>query len=504
MTPTQAREEIAQRQRNEKRAARRELARRTLIDFTKYTLPSYVAEPVHILIADALDRCVSGEIKKLMIFAPPQHGKSELVSVRLPAYWLGKRPNDPILLGSYGGDLAEDKSREARALVESQEYREVFPKLQTNRTSRAVNRWHLMPPNRGYMRSAGVDGTVTGHGARLGIIDDPHKDWAEAQSSTKRRHAVEWWRGTWRPRLWEDCCQILIMTRWHEDDLAGWLLANQPGEWTVLRLPAIAETQHDRDERHRKMGLPPGLPDPLGRAPGEPLSPLRYSLEAELELMRDVGSLVAQAEYMGAPTAPEGQTFKRDWFPIVDALPLPLKLVRWWDKAATEGGGAYSAGVLMGYHEESGLFIIVDVVRGQWSSRQREVIMRQTAELDEIRFGKDVKIWMEQEPGSSGKDSKEESIQNLAGYDVHGEPSTGDKDVRLQPFAAQCEAMNVRLLRGVWNADFIDEAAAIPNGKYRDQTDAAGAALIKLKLHKPKKAQTSAPNVVTTDQLFGR
>lgn len=504
LTPELAQALIEQRARNRARLAQRELARRGLIDFTRYTYSSYVAEPMHLLIGDYLDRCVRGEIKKLMIFAPPQHGKSELVSVRLPAYWLARRSNDPILLASYGSDLALDKSKAARALVESQEYVEVFPRIHTNRMSRAGDRWYLTPPHRGYMRSVGTDGPVTGHGARLGIIDDPHKDWAEAQSPTFRKAKIEWWRGTWRPRLWEDACQILIMTRWHEEDLAGWLLANQPGEWTILRLTAVAETQEVRDARNKKMGLPEGLPDPLGRAPGEPLSPRRYSLQAELELMSDVGTLVAQAEYMGAPTAPEGETFKREWLSIIDALPLPLKLIRFWDKAATEGGtGAFTAGVLMGYHEETKKFIIIDVVRGHWSSGQREAIIRQTAELDEIRFGKGVQIWIEQEPGSSGKDSKEATIQNLAGFTAHGEVPTGDKDVRLHPFAAQCEAGNVRLLRGVWNYDFIEEAAAIPNGKYRDQTDAAGGAFNKLALFKPKRTATSTPHVVTAEQIFG-
>jgi len=288
----------------------------------------------------------------------------------------------------------------------------------------------------------------------------------------------EWYRTTFRTRVWEGGAIVLIMTRWHEDDLAGRLLAQQASEWTVLRLPAVAETQEERDRHNAKMGLPVGKPDPLGREPGQPLCPRRYSADELAKLKRDVGSLGWAAEYQASPTVPEGNRFKRAWFTVVDAAPTEATRVRYWDKAGTADGGAYSAGVLMSM--AGGMYYVEDVVRGQWSALERERVMKQTAELDAQRYGNTVQIWTEQEPGSGGKESAEATVRNLAGFPVHKEPVTGSKEVRAEPFAAQCEASNVRLGRGAWNASYLDELCAFPNGTYKDQVDGSSGAFNKL------------------------
>jgi hypothetical protein len=149
-----------------------------LLGFTKHTFPTYKADPAHELIATALDAVIEGEISRLMVFAPPQHGKPELTSVRLPAYWLGGRPDDPIILSSYAASLAYSKSRQARAIVESQEFAALFPGVTTRRDSRAVDHWSL-DGRRGGMLTAGVGGPITGHGGLLGIIDDPFENWEQ-------------------------------------------------------------------------------------------------------------------------------------------------------------------------------------------------------------------------------------------------------------------------------------------------------------------------------------
>jgi predicted phage terminase large subunit-like protein len=461
---------------------RAEQARRGLLSFTTYTFPAYKADPVHRLIAATADRIVSGELRKVMFFAPPQHGKSELASVRLPAYWLGRRPDDPIIMSSYVATLAETHSRQARQTVESIEFSDVFPGVATHTESRAVDHWAMKPPYRGSMLAIGVGGAVTGHGGMLGIIDDPVENWAQAQSQTIRDNTWEWWRTTFRTRIWEGGSIVLIMTRWHEDDLAGRLLLEQAADWTVLRLPALAETQEERDDNNRRLGQPSGQPDPLGRAPGEPLAPER--------IRKDVGELAWAGQYQGVPRLAEGNTFKRDWLPIVAASPANARRVRYWDKAGTAGGdGARSAGVLIAVAD--GIYYVEDVVKGRWSSNDRNVIMRQTAELDAQKYDNAVSIWHEQEPGSGGKESAEMTNKNLAGFPVRGEPVTGSKDVRLQPFADQCQAGNVRLVRGAWNGEYIEELCAIPNGRFRDQSDASSGAFNKLARAQPQwKAHT--------------
>lgn len=449
-------------------------ARQNLISFTRWTYPQYRADPAHYLIATHLEKVLTGEITRLMIFAPPQHGKSELASRRFPAFWLGHRPDDPVILTSYGASLAESHSSEARAIVESPAYRELF-EVRLRQDSRSKQLWKL-GGQRGELLAVGVGGPVTGHGARLGIIDDPFENWEQAQSLTERNRVWDWWRGTFRPRIWENGAIILIMTRWHEDDLAGRLLSEQGAQWTVLRLPAIAETQEERDEAARRLGLPAGRPDPLGRAPGAALCPARFSAMALREIRGDVGSMVFSAEYQGLPTAPEGSKFKRAWFAgrIVEAVPAEAVRLRYWDKAGSEHAGDYTAGVLMARH--AGQYYIEDVVRGQWSDLERDQTIRQVAELD----GKAVEIWVEQEPGSGGKDSARATLRNLAGFNVHVEPVTGDKTTRAAPYAAQCEAGNVFLKRAAWNAAYIGELCAFPNGANDDQVDGSSGAFNRL------------------------
>lgn len=460
---------------------RRRRARRELLAFTQYTYAQYRADEVHVLIARALDGVVDGSVRRLMIFAPPQHGKSELVSVRLPAFWLGRRPDDPVVLASYGADLAESKSRQARDVVASEEYQALFGDLAPSEMavslradSRSVRRWQL-EGRRGAMLAVGVGGPITGHGAQLGIIDDPVENWEQAQSVTYRDRAWEWYRGTFRPRIWESGAIVLIMTRWHEDDLAGRLLSEQPGQWRVVRLPALAESQEQRDDAARRMGLALGEPDPLGRAAGEALAPRRYSAAALLELKTDTGSVVFSAEYQGDPRAPEGNRFKRDWFPIVDGAPAQAERVRYWDMAASTAKKAKrTAGVLLA--RAGGVVYVEDVVLGQWSPAKRNEVVLQVAELDALRYGDGVKVRIEQEPGSSGIDAIDALIELLSGFAVAGDKATGDKDVRLEPFAAQAEAKNVRLVRGAWNGEYIEEMCAVPNGFYRDQADATAGA----------------------------
>jgi predicted phage terminase large subunit-like protein len=434
-------------------------------------------DPAHRLIAKHLDSVIRGEIDRLMIFAPPQHGKSELVSIRLPAFWLAHRPEDPVILASYGASLAESHSSEARATVESEAYQALFPEMATRKDSRSKQLWRLQG-RQGGLLAVGVGGPITGHGARLGIIDDPFENWRQAQSLTVRNHVWEWWRGTFRTRIWEGGAIILVMTRWHEDDLAGRLLSEQGDRWVVLRLPALAETQVERDTSNTLLGLPLGQPDPLGRAPGAALCPQRFSVEALLALKRDVGGLVWYAEYQGTPRAPEGNKFKRHWFRIVGEVPAAARRLRYWDKAGSDEAGDYTVGVLLAAHE--GRWYIEDVVRGQWSDLEREKVIRQTAELD----GRDVEIWVEQEAGSGGKDSAAATVRSLAGFTVHVDHPTGDKVVRASPFAAQCEAQNVFLKRGAWNGAYLSELCAFPNGAHDDQVDASSGAFNRLNFGK--------------------
>lgn len=476
----------------EAEAARELLMRRrgrnTLAGFISYTDPTYTAEPFHLYLMEIAERVLRGELTRVMIYCPPQSGKSRIFSELFPAYWLAKRPDDPIILCSYSAGLAEMKGLAARMVFESEEFSRLFPQIATNRQSRSVSNWKVNG-HKGYMISSGVGGPITGFGARLGIIDDPVANAEDAKSATIQEKTYAWYQQTFRTRIWTGGAIVVIQTRWNEEDLSGKLLQENDGQWAVFRLPAIAEDQETRDERNLALGLEAGLPDPIGRQTGEALSPLRYPIEALEQLRPDVGPVAWAAQYDGFPRAAEGNYFKKDWFVVTDSPP-PIKgpLIRYWDKAGTAGGGKRTAGVLMGISANDGQPVVFDVVLGQWEATQREGIIRETAQADRERYGWNVHIWHEQEPASGGKESADNTQASLRGFTAYIDKVTGQKDARAEPYRIAA-GKGVYLVRGWWNKDYVWEALAWPNARYKDQIDASAGAYNKLVLGKRRRTR---------------
>jgi predicted phage terminase large subunit-like protein len=275
------------------------------------------------------------------------------------------------------------------------------------------------------------------------------------------------------------------MSRWHEDDLVGRLLKlqeqgsyddSEPGagdRWEVLYLPALAEPK-------------PDAPDPLDREWGQALVPERYDRAALLALRDDpvdgVGARAFEALYQGRPTTPEGDVFKTFWWKYAEALPYDItRWVRRWDLAATEDMGSndpdWTAGVLMGRHPD-GRFFIADARRIRGSELDVQKFVRSTAIEDRNRLGA-VEIRMAQDPGQAGKSlARIYARQVLPDFDFHYEKESGSKLVRARPYAAQVENGNVFLLRGHWNADFVEEHRTFRgDGTTKDdQVDAAALA----------------------------
>lgn len=400
-----------------------------------------------------LERITSGELKRLMIFMPPQHGKTSMVTIRYPVWRLERDPTMRVIVGAYNQSYASDFGLKARRIA--------VERMPLSEERAAVTNWQTVAGG-GY-RAVGVGAGVTGHAGELIVIDDPVKSREEANSEAYRERTWDWYTNDLYTRLQPGAAIMLIMTRWHEDDLAGRLLEQEAEKWEVLSLPAEAE---------------PG--DALGRELGEALCPERFPKEA-LAVRRAVLGRAYYALYQQNPQPLEGGMFKRPWFTIVPDAPSRLdRSVRWWDKAASDDEGNYTAGVLIGYRGKR--YYVLDVVRGRWSTHEREKVILQTAHRDLASRAEPVDIWMEQEGGSGGKDSAKMTIQNLAGFNVHAEPSTGSKETRAEPFAAQCEAGNVVLVRGEWNGAYIDELCAFPTGRNDDQVDASSGAFNKLAL----------------------
>lgn len=463
----------------------------TFREFIREVYPGFRFYPHLDKLITLLQRVVDGQLKRLMVFMPPRHGKSELVSRLFSAYYLYRHPDQWIGINSYAAELAYTFSRNAR-----DNYQRAGGKLRED--AFAVRHWET--GQGGGLWAAGVGGPITGKGWHLGIIDDPLKNAEEAASEIIREKHKDWYRSVFSTREEPNGALVIVLTRWHEDDLAGWLLAQEESEdedaeqWHILSLPALAEAS------------PTDFPatctvEQDTRQPDEALCPERYSATKLRRIRRRVGEYFWAALYQQRPAPKGGDVFRREWFDIVRALPIGCSFVRYWDKAASHGKGAYTAGVLFA-RSPDGRYFVADVVRGQWSSGQREAIIEQTAHFDQQRYGH-VDIWIEQEPGSGGKESAENTIRNLEGYAVKAEPVTGDKETRARPLAAQAEVGNVALLAGRWNAAFLDELTAFPTGRYKDQVDAASGAFNKLAHRKPTTVQSNAITRTEMMELLG-
>jgi hypothetical protein len=311
----------------------------------------------------------AGKVRRLMVSMPPRHGKSELISRYLPAWYLGTFPDRRVILSSYESDFAASWGRKARELLEQHGLDHFGAKVRSDIA--ASSRWEIAGHDGG-MITAGVGGPITGRGANLLIVDDPIKNAEDAASLTLRDKIYEWWRSTAYTRLEPGASVVLIQTRWHQDDLAGRILADadQGEAWEVISLPAIAEEN-----------------DPLGRDPGAALWPERFSEEALDVIRRSVGSYFWAAMYQQTPVPIGGEIFKQEWFRYVDSVPENAdRVVRYWDKAATAGGGDFSCGVLILSHD--GRFFVADVIRGQWSPHRRNEVIEATTVADGERFGK--------------------------------------------------------------------------------------------------------------------
>lgn len=497
---------------------RRERARRSLVAYSEYVSPWYQAARHHYLIAQYLEQvklfiATKGRegIGRLMVFAPPRHGKSEQVSVKFPSYCLGHMPDIRVILTSYGADLAKANSRQVRDTVTGDKFAAIFgPKsaleapVEISDDSRSASAWDLASPHRGGVVAAGVGGGITGRGAHLFIIDDPFKNREEAESQANREAVESWYTSTAYTRLENGGAVVGMLTRWHQDDWAGKRLKAMldnalADQWTVLNLTALAEgyppprpeefegTDEEWEEAAYLNGLSEGVfvgADPMERGEGEALWPEKYPADALKRIEANVGQYDWAALYQQRPFLRMGNKFKRAWVSIVDALPEGVKImkrVRYWDKATTAGGGARTAGVLLGLGSNEQIYV-EHVHKGQWSEYQRDQEMLKMARMDKDRTGARTTIWHEQEPGSSGLDAARATNRMFAkeGFSSHFAPASGSKETRAEPWASAWEGGMVHLLRAAWNAEYIDEHVAFPKGTFKDQVDASSGGYGKL------------------------
>ena len=406
--------------------------------------------PHHRLLLDELSAVSQGDNDRLMVLMPPGSAKSTYGSVLFPPWWFTEHPRSSVIATSYTASLAHHLSRQVRDLIAEHAVELGFGLAHG---LRSAGQWRTTLC--GDYLATGVRGSIIGRRADLIIIDDPIKCEAEVDSAMQRNRLWNWYRSELSTRLKPKGRIVLIMGRWHEDDLVGRLLAKDRDEWRVIRLPALA-----------------GGDDPLGRADESPLWP-EWEDAVSLMRRRDTsGERVWVAQYQQSPQPPGGRLFPTACIELLNFSPVvDGKVVRAWDLAAThesEGGDPdWTVGVKMA-RDKSGRYVVLDVIRRRYSSGEMEEAVAETARID----GPSVVIGLPQDPGQAGKHQVGYMTKHLAGFRVESSRETGSKVTRAGPLSSQVERRNVLLVRANWNDALLNELGEFPSGRKDDQVDA--------------------------------
>lgn len=476
----------------ERELAERELAERHLHDFVRQAWGVVCPDEEFIdgwhiwAICAHLEAVTDGRIKRLLINVPPGTMKSLLVCVFWPAWVWIRHPAKKFFYASYSDYLSLRDSIRCRDLVTSFWYQARWPiSLRDDQNTKG-----LWKNDRGGWRLAtSVGGKGTGEHPDFRCFDDPHNT-QQAQSDKERLEALEWWDGTMESRgAMKDAAAVGVMQRLHHLDLSGHLL--KKGGWTHICLPMRYElpaaTAAGGPKVPRMPRTPLGWQDPRTEE-GELLWPEGYNEAKVAQLEANLGLYHAAGQLQQRPTPRGGGKFKRSWFPIVMAVPPLVKIVRYWDKAATAGGtGAESSGTLFASYRDHAetrepfktKYIILDVITARKGVSEREALIKQTAHQDRAAYGF-VETWVEQEPGSGGKESAENTVANLDGFACYIERVTGSKEVRADPLCTAASVGKVSLLEGAWNGKLLDELEAFPTGALKDMVDSSSGAFNKI------------------------
>jgi predicted phage terminase large subunit-like protein len=439
----------------------KERARDTFMGFVDRVWPDFIGGRHHTIMAKAFERVATGECKRLIINMPPRHTKSEFASYLLPAWFLGKFPNKKIIQCSNTGELAVGFGRKVRNLVDTETYHDIFPNLQLSVDSKAAGRWNTSKG--GDYFAIGVGGTVTGKGANLLIIDDPHSEQEAALAATNPDiydKVYEWYTSGPRQRLQPGGAIIMVMTRWAQRDLTGQVLKAASGrggeQWEVIEFPAIMPS-------------------------GNPLWPEFWSLGELTALKEELPNSKWQAQYQQNPVGNESAIVKRDWWQWweEDRPPECEYILQTWDTAFEKHQRAdYSAGTTWGvftHHKDNTKNIILLNTykkRVEWVELKKDVLREYNDyEPDGLLIEK--------------KASGAPLIYELRAMGIPVQeytPSKGqDKIARLNAVSDIIASGKVWVPRTRWAEELVDEIAAFPSGEHDDLVDATTLALMRFR-----------------------
>lgn len=459
----------------ETRIAREKAANGKFIWFTLETMPDYDPNWHHLEIHRQLQDWVNGiGPQNLILVVPPRHGKSEIGSVRLPPFIFGVKPNSRIIATSYSSDLAAKNNRQVQRVIDSNEYRSIFPntylatsntRTMSNRAVRNADEFEIVG-HKGTYRGAGVGGAITGFGADYFIIDDPIKNQEEADSPTYRQKLWEWWISTAFTRLEQNSRVLLIVTRWHEDDLAGRLLdlaKKDPTslQWKEIKYEAIKEDLSNPT-------------DP--RSPGEPLWPNKYPLARLNTIRSTIGSRWWNSLYQQTPKSPAGAIIKRSWIKFYKVLPdQPVdKSCQSWDLAFKDSKESdFVNGDV--WKKFGARFYLCDNMRDR---------MDFTSSIRSIRSmtAKHPNVFRKLIEDKANGPAVISSLQNEISGIIPVNPKTS-KAARGHAVAPLWEAGNVYLpdpTIAPWILDWIEEVVGFPTAKNDDRFDTMTQALLDL------------------------
>lgn len=460
-----------------KRELLRKESRSSLFRFTMSTMPTFRPAGFHRRYYDVLTKFAKGEIKKLMVFMPPQHGKSEGSTRRLPAFVLGQQPDARIAIVSYSASKARKFNREIQRIMDTEEYHEIFPdtvlygsKYDNGKEQyiRTADEFEIVG-HRGSLKTVGVGGPLTGDPVDILIMDDIYKDAKSAWSQTVRDSISDWYDTVAETRLHNDSQQLMVFTRWHEDDLAGRLIEKQgiydedenPDGWVIVTYRAIKEggpTEYDP------------------REDGEPLWPERHSLH-KLEQVRNRAPRTFEALYQQRPTAVGGNIIKRDWFMHISIYEFNRiyhnePVVFFMDTAYTKDKA----------NDPTGIIATCKIGNDMYITHAEKVLMKFPDLIRHIppyvkAHGYSRKSMIRIEPKANGISVIDE-LKDKTGLNVTRTPSPkDDKETRLNVASPSVESGRVILVDGPWNEAFIDEVCGFPSKPHDEYVDLLGYAV---------------------------
>ena len=457
------REILALTQANSKLAIR-ESATNNFMPFAHHVYENFIEGPHHRIIAEKLEQVAQGKLKRLIINMPPRHSKSEFASFLMPAWFLGRNPKLKIIQATHNTELAVRFGRKVRDMIDDPAYKEIFPNTNLKEDNKGAGKWGT--EKGGEYFAAGVGAAVTGRGADLFIIDDPHSE-QDAMSDTAFDHAYEWYTSGPRQRLQPGGAIILVMTRWGKKDLTGRLIANQSADpmsdqWEVVEFPAL-------------------LPS------GNPLWPEFWDKDSLLSIKASLPAQKWSAQWQQQPTSAGGAIVRKEWWKVWDKDDIPpLKyIIQAYDTAFSKKESAdYSAittwGVFENEDDGKDNLILLDGQRGRWSF----------PELKEVAF-EEHQYW---EPDMVIVEAKATGRPLIDEMRSRGIPALGfspgrraggggvDKTTRMHMVSPLFEAGLVWAPQDKRFAEeVIEEVSSFPNGDHDDFCDSMTLALIRFR-----------------------